>query len=407
MPRTSAGLLMYRIQMAGIAFLETRGYSRWMIVVLSLATALPITSWATEPPLKTSINWEAEFRLIYPNRASYPRLTQLSDGTLLATFARSTPERKAIGCVSSRDGGRTWGHYRQIFEQSKPVDLDNAFPLQLPDGTILVAYRHHTPDHIYRIEVHTSIDNGEHWVFRGTIATGHTGLWEPFMLLLPKSVVQAYYASEEDCKPDQRIEMRNSSDGGKTWGSPITVAQKKGSRDGMPGVALLDRDELLAVFEAQDDPPYRFVIRGVRSGDNGRTWSSIRELIYQPNNPVASRWAAGAPSIIRLPDKRLLVSFQSDEQVAFMRSDRASDPTLRDYDYVRHSRFAYVASSDDGKTWADPVHLLGEPDQPAIWDALHVLRDGTVLAVSNFKGRIWVRIGKAGKSAATETRNGQ
>ena len=120
--------------------------------------------------------------------------------------------------------------------------------------------------------------------------------------------------------------MRSSSDGGKTWGSPVTVAQKKGSRDGMPGVVRLDKEELLAVFEAQDDSPYRFVIRGVRSSDNGRTWATTRELIYRPRNPVVNRWAAGAPSIIRLPDKRLLVSFQSDEQVSYLQGDRRPRP---------------------------------------------------------------------------------
>ena len=223
----------------------------------------------------------------------------------------------------------------------------------------------------YRIEVQASGDGGIHWALRGMIATGHVGLWEPFLLLLPSGVVQAYYASEEGCKPDQRIEMRSSSDGGKTWGSPVTVAQKKGSRDGMPGVVRLDKEELLAVFEAQDDSPYRFVIRGVRSSDNGRTWATTRELIYRPRNPVVNRWAAGAPSIIRLPDKRLLVSFQSDEQVSYLQGDRRRDPAVPGYDYVRHSHFAYVASSDNGRTWTRPQHLLGSPEQPACWNALY------------------------------------
>jgi hypothetical protein len=40
-----------------------------------------------------------------------------------------------------------------------------------------------------------------------------------------------------------------------------------------------------------------------------------QELICRPTIPLLNRWAAAAPSIIRLPDKRLLVSFQSDEQV--------------------------------------------------------------------------------------------
>ena len=365
---------------------------RSIIAAVCIAVSLPTAISAGEPAIQTQITWAEDFRPIYPGRASYPRVAQLADGTLLATFAHSTPGRRDIGCVSSKDGGTTWDNYRQILDQNRPVDLDNAFSLQLPDGTIIVAYRRHTPG-TYRIEVHASVDGGEHWALRGTIATGHDGLWEPFLLLLPSGVVQAYYASEEGCKPDQRIEMRSSSDGGKTWGSPVTVAQKRGSRDGMPGVVRLDKEELLAVFEAQDDSPYRFVIRGVRSNDNGRTWSSTRELIYRPSNPVVNRWAAGAPSIIRLPDKRLFVSFQSDEQVSYLQGDRRRDPAVPGYDYVRHSHFAYVASSDNGRTWTRPQHLLGSPEQPACWNALYGLKDGTILALSNYQGRIWAKTG--------------
>ena len=372
----------------------------WIVAAVCIATALPTAISAAveaEPALQTPITWAEDFHLIYPGRASYPRVAQLADGTLLATFAHSTPESREIGCVSSGDGGTTWGSYHRILDQNRPVDLDNAFPLQLPDGSILAAYRRHTPG-TYRIEVHASVDGGIHWAYRGTLATGHDGLWEPFLLLLPSGVVQAYYASEEGCKPDQRIEMRSSSDGGKTWGSsgsPVTVAQKKGSRDGMPGVVRLDKEELLAVFEAQDEPPYRFVIRGVRSSDNGRTWATTRELIYRPSNPIANRWAAGAPSIICLPDKRLLVSFQSDEQVSYLQGDRdrRRDPAVPGYDYVRHSHFAYVASSDNGRTWIGPSHLLGSPEQPACWNALYGMKDGTILALSNYQGRIWAKAG--------------
>ncbi len=365
------------------------------VAVVFLATGLPTAISAAEPVLEKPITWAEEFRPIYPSRASYPRVAQLADGMLLATFAHSTPESREIGCVSSKDSGRTWGNYRKILDQNRPVDLDNAFPLQLPDGSILAAYRRHTPG-TYRIEVQASIDDvdgGKHWALRGTIATGHDGLWEPFLLLLPSGVIQAYYASEEGCKPDQRIEMRSSSDGGKTWGSPVTVAQKKGSRDGMPGVVRLDKDELLAVFEAQDDPPYRFVIRGVRSSDNGRTWATTRELVYRPSNPVVNRWTAGAPSIIRLPDKRLLVSFQSDEQVSYLQGDRRRDPAVPGYDYVRHSHFACVTSSDNGRTWTRPQHLLGSPEQPACWNTLYALKDGAILALSNYQGRIWSKTG--------------
>ena len=65
------------------------------------------------------------------------------------------------------------------------------------------------------------------------------------------------------------------------------------------------------------------------------------------------------------------------------------------YDYVRHSHFAYVASSDNGKTWTRPQHLLGNPQQPACWNALYGLKDGTILALSNYQDRISANAGRS------------
>lgn len=344
------------------------------------------------------IRWEGPFRPISAERASYPRATTLADGRILVTFTHWTPGGKAIACIFSSDGGRTWAGYRRICEHPHPVDLDNAFPLQLAEGTILVAYRRHDQDrHVFRIEASSSRD-GNDWAFCATIATGAQGLWEPFLLTLPDGKVQTYYASEEGCYPDQRIEMRTFTNGGKSWGAPVTVAHKKGSRDGMPGVVRLDGKELLAVFEAQDVSPFRFVIRAVRSRDFGQTWSAARELVYRPSNPLATRWAAGAPSITRLLDDRLMVSFQSDERIEHLGGDRHRDPNHPGYNYLWHTHFAYVTSVDHGKSWLAPVHLLGGPNDPANWNALYTLNNGAVLALANHRGKIWIKTGAtAGK----------
>ena len=65
------------------------------------------------------------------------------------------------------------------------------------------------------------------------------------------------------------------------------------------------------------------------------------------------------------------------------------------YDYVRHSHFAYVTSSDNGRTWTRPQHLLGSPEQPACWNALYGLSDGAILALSNYQGRVWAKTGNS------------
>ena len=301
---------------------------------------------------------------------------------------------RAIGFVRSTDGGKTWEGYSQATKHPKQEDLANAFPLQLSDGTVLVAFRHHTVDKaIYRLEVCASHDQGKSWKFRGTIATGSVGLWEPFLLELPDKTLQAYYASEEGIKPDQRLEMRSSADGGKIWGRPITVARKRGSRDGMPGVVRRADGTLFAVFEASDLVPYRFVIRAVRSKDGGKNWSSERQLVYKPANPVRTRWAAGAPTVVQLADGRLLVSFQTDEDVAYSRGNPKRDPSASSYDYLRFATFKCVSSYDGGRTWRERVTLAGTVKEPSLWNALYVPSSGNVLALAGFKGKIWSRVG--------------
>jgi hypothetical protein len=275
------------------------------------------------------------------------------------------------------------------------VDVANAFPLQLEDKTILVAYRHHTLDkRIFRIEVSASSDNGKQWRVLGTIATGSVGLWEPFLFQPSKEVIQAYYASEEGIAPDQRIEMKTSSDGGKSWNGPTTVARKAGSRDGMPAVVRASDRVLLACFEASDTPPFRFVVRAVGSGDGGKSWSTERTLIYQPANPARQRWAAGAPYLANFKDGRLLTSFQTDEDVVHRKGDFQADPAAASYRYERHTSLK-VVTSVDGRSWSGPTSLVGDPSSPATWGGLCVLRNGSVLALTTWRGRIWCKVVEA------------
>lgn len=367
------------------------------ITISSLLGAFTSAAPASSPPAghkpAPPIRWQNGFVPIFP-AAAYPRVTELVDGTLLAGFDHNFEGDRAIGFVRSTDGGKTWGEYTQAARHPRQEDLANTFPLQLSDGTVLVAFRHHSADRrTYRLEVCASHDRGKSWKFRGTIATGSVGLWEPFLLELPDKTLQAYYASEEGIKPDQRVEMRSSNDGGKSWGNPITVARKRGSRDGMPGVVRRGDGTLLAVFEASDVAPYRFVIRAVRSRDGGKTWSPERELIYAPANPVRARWAAGAPSIVQLPGGGLLVSFQTDEDVAYRRGDPRRDPSVPSYDYLHFAAFKCVSSEDGGRTWGERIALAGTVDEPSLWNAVYAPRSGNVLALAGFKGKIWCRAG--------------
>jgi hypothetical protein len=333
---------------------------------------------------------QGELRPIYGGPAYYPRAVELADGALLVSFDHPIPGGMAIACIRSTDGGRTWGDYRRIAQDQGRVDVANAFPIQLADGTVLVAYRHHTLDQrIYRLHIAASGDAGRHWRFHSAIATGSVGLWEPFLFQAAGSL-QVYYASEEGIYPDQRIEMKASPDGGRTWGPPSTIARKPGSRDGMPAVVRAADGSLLACFEASDLPPFRFIIRTVGSKDDGLTWTAQRQLVYQPANPARQRWAAGAPYMVRRQDGRLLISFQTDEDVPYQHGDDRADPAAAGYRYEKHTTLKLISGGDGGEP-ARPLAIAGAPDSPATWGSLYILRDGRILALTTWRGGIWCR----------------
>jgi Neuraminidase (sialidase) len=341
------------------------------------------------------VRWEQAWSPIHAGH--YPRLVKLGSGDLLATFDQKRDGLSTIGIVRSTDGGRTWGRYASVAAHPAHDDVANAFPLVLADGTLLVAFRHHSPqEKIYRLELSASDDGGATWRHRSTIARGSIGLWEPLLLQLPDGTLQVYYASEEDIFPDQRIEMRASRDGGRTWSRPVTVAREPGSRDGMPGVVRFGDGTLLVVFEASDTPPFLFVIRAVRSRDDGRTWSATRELVYQPQHPVRSRWSAAAPSVVRMRGGDLLVSYQTDEDLAYVQASPSADPAHPRYDYLRHARMKYLLSRDGGRTWGEPAALTSADQVPALWNGLCAPEAGIVYALAGFDGKVWCRRGLAG-----------
>jgi hypothetical protein len=367
---------------------------------ISISAVLPAFRSAAAGPgaAGKAIRWGNRFCRMHAGAAERPRAVQLRDGAVLAAFTQTPAGGKTVAVVRSTDGGRTWGGSQRVVQGSGSAELCNPFPVQLADGTVLLGFCHHLPQkRSFRLQVFARAANGKSWAARGTIAAGSRGLWDPFLLRLPDGTVQAYYAHESGPAGEAKVEMRPSRDGGKTWAAAVTVAQKRGSRDGKPAVVVLGDGTLLAVFEASDASPFRLVVRAVRSKDRGRTWSSKRELVYLPRNPAGGAWAAGAPSVVRLRDGRLLVSFQTDEDVSYRKGDRSRDPAATGYSYLAAATFKYVVSADDGRIWSNPVRLAGSPSSPAVWSALCVLRGGDVLALTGFRGRIWSRIGVVGR----------
>lgn len=252
---------------------------------------------------------------------TYPRATRLADGTLLGVYEHyvAASDQLVLSAIASDDDALQWAPLADLAaEPATPGrTLGNPHPIQLADGTVLVAFRHHDPAPVginYRLLVSASPDLGQTWTFRGEIETfvsSSVGIWEPFLFLTPAGTLQVYYAKERDGGAAQDIVLRSSTDAGATWGLERVVAGAPGSRDGMPGVTVLQDGSLLAVFESFRDPGTnnRFVVRSAGSADDGVSWQD-RAIVFAPIDPLRN---AGAPQVVTLADGRVAASFMTDD----------------------------------------------------------------------------------------------
>ncbi|GAP92957.1 putative glycoside hydrolase family 93 protein [Rosellinia necatrix] len=279
----------------------------------------------------------------------YIRATATNDGGLLAGYAATDGNEHVLRVAKSADGGQSWRAQGEVYRADRTLhDVDNAFPLQLPGGRVLYAYRNHdrtaagSQYTYYRITISYSDDGGVTFKYLSTVAeraaAGVNGLWEPFLRVANDGTLQCYYSAENGAT-DQDGFMKQSSDGGQTWSNPITVSGSgTTSRDGMIGVAKIDNNgNLMAVFENTEDG--RFSIDSVRSHDDGRSWGERSRLYTAANGREAI-----APQICNVGGT-LVVSFMSDESVANAGPDG--------------SQMKVVTSTNGGSSWSSAA-VTGE-----------------------------------------------
>jgi len=127
----------------------------------------------------------------------YPRLTELSDGTILATAGlNSTPPVFPI--FSSSDGGATWKWISNMTDQvnglgmsAQPALAELPFAVgSYPAGTVLASGNSWKRNVSTNIDVYASTDKGHTWKFVSNVArgggpstrNGDPAIWEPFIL---------------------------------------------------------------------------------------------------------------------------------------------------------------------------------------------------------------------------------
>ena len=306
---------------------------------------------------------------------TYPRLTRLSDGSILSAYTHFEGPTRHLLVARSTDNARHFVPWGDVTAGQN--DVDNMYVIEVyPRGTILAAFRNHdmglTGPKWFRITVCRSTDWGRTWGYLTQAAEKGPpfGIWEPFMRIGVHGEVQMTF-SQEFAPDDQRTMMVKSFDQGQSWTQPVCIAGAEDRfRDGMTGISRTvdnGREALVMVFETTRYGPL-FNIECMISYDDGNSWH-CRQQIYVPPHGRS----AGSPQIASFADGSLAVVFMSDNSVLFPR-----------WPFNAAVKVCFSGPPQNGQLrWTSPKLVSREPSS---WPGIIALDGHTVLALYDHGG---------------------
>lgn len=153
--------------------------------------------------------------MTFAKGGTYPRANFLVDGSLIGAYAATVGEDKSLTLVKSTDDSASWSFLGTAATRpTASSDLENPYPLQLPGGRVLLAYRNHDKDPdsgestAFRITVSYSDDIGANWefLFDAATTTAEFGFWEPLLRSAQGGSLQIYYSRETSLDDQDSIE---------------------------------------------------------------------------------------------------------------------------------------------------------------------------------------------------------
>lgn len=278
--------------------------------------------------------------IVAPSTEDHPRngeadMIRLKNGDLLIAYGRwdkNTDDfgRAEIRCITSSDGGRTWGNDRELVPNEGKLTAFSVSLLRLKNGEILMSYLVKDSTEDCNIFFRTSTDECKTWSPRRRFEmpegySGYTGMNNARLIQLKNGRVLAA-AWEGHAKGRIIIGFSlYSDDNGQTWKKSSDVdmrvldpANKVGAQE--PGVIELKDGRILMLIRNNFG-----CIAKSYSSDHGETWSKP-ELVPELEAPVAPS------SIIRMP--------KTGDLLLIWNRNKTERRPLNS-----------AISRDDGKTW--------------------------------------------------------
>lgn len=273
--------------------------------------------------------------------AVYARIYVLQDGRFFCAWPQIDSGKRAMkGCFSS-DEGKTWTTPKVLFYgEDQTKTLANVDIIQLDDGEILVAYRSNDPDipktpsdFYSSIRIQSSKDGGETFQPHSLVrelqehnVKSSVGLWEPCFGYL-NGRLTCFYAIGMSVYENPKIASTDIS----VWDSQTrtwSIADYE-SNDGKN-----TRKNGMPIWNSLSSGGYYCSVETNRyKNDRGNVL--LPYLLYSPDGiswvdvscayfPESHKVYCGAPYCVELPDGRLAICFQTDE-------DTIDTPFSEDY----------------------------------------------------------------------------
>lgn len=273
----------------------------------------------------------------YPSGSAYSRMYVLQDGRMICAWPTKDSGKRCMKAVFSTDDGLSWSQPKVLFygtDQTKT--LANVDIIQLENGRILIAYRSNDEDikngNFYSsIRIHASDDNCKTFYPHSTVnelhetgVSGSVGLWEPYFgylngelacfFAIGKSVYKEPIIASTDIfvwRNEKWVRAEyTSKDGQKT------------DRNGMPIWRELSTGGYLMSVETKRFYAARgsSLLPYLLYSPDGKDWVGVTGTFF-PDNAANG----GAPFWVELPDGRIAVAFQTDEDVKGTELDTGKD----------------------------------------------------------------------------------
>jgi hypothetical protein len=344
-------------------------------------TSPPATPTATPriPDPATDLKWENQTISVYKPSSGgvwYPRVFELNNGDLICGFDTNEGTSNAvIKTVTSSDGGLTWSKTAVTASKFSQYKCANAAFYQHKNGELWVAYRanQNVNNQLYTsIRISKSTDNGKTWAEHSIVAeeTGTGGVYEPIFVEIGNELA-IFYANDSlnvvSSGDHQNIEYKVWKNG--KWSDKYIASNGNStrSRDGMPAVARLSNGNyLLAIESTAMRSQYPFILK-LKSSSDGYNWGSLK-TIYMPSKTGRK---AAAPYLLQLPDGRVVISFQTDEDMS-----QAGD---------KYSEMKLMISTDASCTkFSKAFAPFNTPEgYNSIWNGISLYKNQYLLAVSS------------------------